>query len=94
MAAMERLWTVKDVMAVIPLSKTSCVAIINSLPHINLGRKLMVEPQHIRAWIALNTRTGNQKKPPTPPAKKPRTRKIEGLTEDGLIPYRKSKKGA
>lgn len=91
---MERLMTVRDVMEVIPLGKTSCVTIVNSLPHINLGGKLMIEPRYIREWIARNTRTGNQKKPPAPPAKKPRPRKVEGLTEDGLIPYRKSRKGA
>lgn len=86
---MERLWTVRDVMEVIPLGKTSCVAIVNSLPHINLGGKLMVEPRHIREWIRLHTQAGGEKTPPPPTAKKPRPRKAEGLTEDGLIPYRK-----
>lgn len=89
---MERLWTVKDVMEVIPLGKTRCVAIVNSLPHINLGGKLMVEPKYIRDWIIRNTQTGTQKSTPAPSQKKPRPRKVEGLTEDGLIPYRK--KGA
>ena len=92
--APERLWTVKDVMAVIPLGKTSCVRIVNELPHINLGGKLMIEPRHIREWIARNTQTGAEKKAPSPAKKKPRARKIEGLTEDGLIPYRHSRKGA
>ena len=86
---MERLWTVKDVMEVIPLGKTRCVAIVNSLPHINLGGKLMVEPKYIRDWIIRNTQTGTQKSTPTTAQKKPRPRKVEGLTEDGLIPYRK-----
>lgn len=90
---MERLWTVKDVMEVIPLGKTRCVAIVNSLPHINLGGKLMVEPKYIRDWIIRNTQIGTQKSTPTPVQKKPRPRKVEGLTEDGLIPYRK-KRGA
>lgn len=89
---MERLWTVKDVMEVIPLGKTRCVAIVNSLPHINLGGKLMVEPKYIRDWIIRNTQAGTQKSTPSPVQKKPRPRKVEGLTEDGLIPYRK--KGA
>lgn len=89
--AMERLWTVKDVMQVIPLGKTSCVAIVNSLPHINMGGKLMIEPHHIRAWIARNTQPGAGQKP-EPVKKKPRPCKVEGLTEDGLIPYRKSKR--
>lgn len=93
---MERLMTVRDVMDVIPLGKTSCVAIVNSLPHINLGGKLMVEQRHIRAWIAANTKAGAEKKapPPSPTKAKPRCRRLEGLTVDGLIPYRKSKKGA
>lgn len=86
---MERLWTVKDVMEVIPLGKTRCVAIVNSLPHINLGGKLMVEPKYIRDWIIRNTKAGTQKSTPDPAQKKPRPRKVEGLTEDGLIPYRK-----
>lgn len=90
----ERLWTVKDVMAVIPLGKTSCTAIINKLPHINLGGKLMIEPRYIREWIISNTRTGTQKTTPAPVKKKPRMQKIPGMTEDGLIPYRHSRKGA
>lgn len=94
MAAMERLWTVRDVMEVIPLGKTSCVAIVNSLPHVNLGGKLMIEPKYIRAWIDSNTRVGTAASSPAPVRKKPRPRKVEGLTEDGLIPYRHSKKGA
>lgn len=94
MASMERLWTIRDVMDVIPLGKTSCVAIVNSLPHVNLGGKLMIEPKHIRAWIERNTRIGKATEAPAPVKKKPRPRKVEGLTEDGLIPYRRSKKGA
>lgn len=86
---MERLWTVRDVMEVIPLGKTRCVAIVNSLPHINLGGKLMIEPKHIRDWIIRNTQVGTQKITSAPVQKKPRPRKVEGLTEDGLIPYRK-----
>lgn len=93
---MERLWTVRDVMEIIPLGKTRCVAIVNSLPHINLGGKLMVEPRHIREWISRNTQPGTSgtKTPPPPTTKKPRPRRVEGLTEDGMIPYRKSKRGA
>lgn len=90
---MERFWTVKDVMEVIPLGKTSCVAIINSLPHINLGGKLMVDPQYIREWIARNTKPGKTSSP-APVVKKPKPRRITGLPNDGLIPYRRSKKGA
>ena len=89
---MERLWTVRDVMAVIPLGKTSCVKIVNSLPHITMGGKLMIEPRHIREWIARNTKTGTAAEAPAPVKRKPRARKIEGMTEDGLIPYRHTKK--
>nr|MBR4279813.1 hypothetical protein [Clostridia bacterium] len=90
---MERLMTIKDVMEVIPLGKTSCVAIVNSLPHINMGGKLMIEPKYIRHWISSNTHSGARKKTPPPPVEKvKRPVKIEGLTPDGLIPYRRTKK--
>lgn len=87
---MERLWTVKDVMAVLPYGKTKVTAIVNSLPHIGEdGDKLLIEPRYIREWIEKNTRTcGTMNSVPTV-QKKPRPRKVEGLTEDGLIPYRK-----
>lgn len=87
---MERLWTVRDVMEVIPLGKTRCVAIVNSLPHINLGGKLMIEPKYIRDWITRNTRIGIQKDPTSPAPKKSVRYKPDGLTEDGYIPYRRS----
>jgi hypothetical protein len=86
---MERLWTVRDVMEVIPLGKTRCVAIVNSLPHINTGKKLLIEPRYIRDWINRNTHCGAEKSTPPPAARKPRQRRVEGLTADGLIPYRK-----
>jgi hypothetical protein len=85
---MERLWTVRDVMEIIPLGKTRCVAIVNSLPHISLGGKLMIDPKYIREWIISNTKCGTQKTSATA-QKKPRPRKAEGLTADGMIPYRK-----
>lgn len=91
---MERYWTVKDVMEVLPYGKTKVIAIINSLPHINDGRKLLIEPRMIHEWLRLNTRVANAKNTPSPVKKKTRPRKVEGLTEDGLIPYRRSKKGA
>ena len=89
---MERFWTVKDVMAVIPLGKTSCVKIVKSLPYTTMGRKMMIEPRHILEWIARNTKTGTAAVAPAPVKRKPRARKIDGLTEDGLIPYRHTKK--
>lgn len=42
-------------------------------------------------WYNSQTIRPAEKKAPPPPRKRV---KIEGLTEDGLIPYRKSKKGA
>lgn len=92
MAAMERMWTVRDVMEVLPYGKTKVVSIVNSLPHINEGKKLLIAPHHIRDWMARNTKTGDHK--PAPIKAKPRTRTVPGLTEDGLIPYRRTKKGA
>ena len=89
---MERFWTVKDVMAVIPLCKTSCIKIVKSLPYTTMGRKMMIEPRHIQEWIARNTKTGTTAEVPAPVKRKPRARKIDGLTEDGLIPYRHTKK--
>lgn len=94
MASMERLWTVRDVMEVLPYGKTKVVSIINSLPHINDGKKLLVEPRQIHEWIRLRTLMAAHKKTPASAKKKPRPRKVDGLTEDGLIPYRHSRKGA
>lgn len=83
----DRLLTVKDAMGIIPLGKTKVTAIINSIPHINTGGKLLVARRDLEAWIALNMVSG---KPAKGTAPAPRKRvKIEGLTTDGLIPYRK-----
>lgn len=88
----DRLLTVKDAMEIIPLGKTKVTAIINSIPHINTGGKLLFTRRDLEAWIALNMVTGKKEAAPQPkPRKRPR---IEGLTEDGLIPYRRTKKGA
>lgn len=87
---MERLLTVKDAMEIIPLGKTKVTQIVNSIPHINTGGKLLFTRKDLEAWIALNMVTGKKEAAPPPkPRKRPR---IEGLTADGLIPYRK--KGA
>lgn len=52
-----------------------------------------VEIEPFLRWLRCQT---NRKQEifPAPAKKKPRPRKVEGLTEDGLIPYRRSKKGA
>jgi hypothetical protein len=84
----DRLLTVKDAMEIIPLGKTKVTQIINSIPHINTGGKLLFSRKDLEAWIAMNKVTGKQKE--TAPLPKPRKRpRIEGLTADGLIPYRK-----
>lgn len=83
----DRLLTVKDAMEIIPLGKTKVTAIINSIPHINTGGKLLFARRDLEAWIALNMVTGKTAK--KAPAPKPKKVKIPGLTEDGLIPYRK-----
>lgn len=89
----DRLLTVKDAMEIIPLGKTKVTEIINSIPHINTGGKLLFRQHDLDAWITLNMVPGKKikERAPAPPLKRV---KIEGLTEDGLIPYRKSKKGA
>lgn len=95
MESMERLWTVKDVMSVLPIGKTACVALINSLPHINTGRKLMIEPRFIRSWIEKNTSIGKRNneahKPMPKEVRKKRGEEYE-LTKDGIIPYRHTRK--
>lgn len=89
----DRLLTVKDAMQVIPLGKTKVTQIINSIPHINTGGKLLVASSALERWIAQNMRPGKSAEPAQLPT--PRNRpKIDGLTADGLIPYRKTKKGA
>lgn len=89
---MDRLLTVKDAMQIIPLGKTKVTQIINTLPHINTGGKLLVSMGALEMWVRENMVAGNAEKKAVPP---PRKRvKVEGLTEDGLIPYRKTKKGA
>lgn len=88
---MERLLTVKDAMEIIPLGKTKVTEIINSIPHINTGGKLLCTRNDLEAWITLNMVPGKRIKEPAPQTKR-KPHRIEGLTADGLIPYRK--KGA
>ncbi len=91
---MDRMLTVKDAMQIIPLGKTKVTEIINSIPHINTGGKLLCSRRDLELWITRNMVTGKGDKE-IATAPEPRKRvKVEGLTEDGLIPYRKTKKGA
>lgn len=92
---MERYLSVKDVMHVLPLGKTKVVALINSLPHINTGGKLMIRQGELEAYLRRQTVVGTQRETlPTPTKSRRRECTEMGLTEDGLIPYRKTRKGA
>lgn len=89
----DRLLTVKDVMEILQFKKTKATAIINSMPHVKIGMNLRVYERDLQAFLNQNMVTGKQKE--SAPQPKPRKRpRIEGLTEDGLIPYRRTKKGA
>lgn len=57
------------------------------------GGNRYVEIEPFLQWIRCQT-SCKQNPAIVPARKKPRSRKVEGLTEDGLIPYRYSKKGA
>lgn len=86
---MDKLMTVRDAMEIIPLGKTKVTAIINSIPHINTGGKLLFRRHDLDAWIALNMVTGKPPKEAHPTVPKRKRLNLDGLTEDGLIPYRK-----
>ena len=84
------LWSVRDVMAVIPLGKTTIIEIIKSLPHINMGRKLLVAPEAIMAWVRTNTVTPEQQMAQPVISKPRKARTTMPMTEDGFIPRRRS----
>lgn len=84
----DRLLTVRDVMEIIPLGKTKVTAIINELPHINTGKKLLVDRKYIESWIAINMVSGKPQKAEKIPRKRIR---VDDMTKDGLIPYRNGK---
>ena len=84
-----KLLTVRDVMQRIPLGKTRITAIVNTLPHINTGGKLLVDESYVSAWIALNTkRPGQPDEKPRPKKRRPMPADVI-LTDDGKIPTRK-----
>lgn len=84
-----KLLTVRDVMQRIPLGKTRITAIVNTLPHINTGGKLLVDESYVSAWIALNTkRPGQPDEKPRPKKRRPMPADVF-LTDDGKIPTRK-----
>lgn len=78
----DKLLTVSDAMEIIPLGRTSVTAIIKTLPHVTLGRKLMVHRSDIDRWIAQHTKHPQAAEPPR---KRPKPKCVEpGLTDDGL----------
>lgn len=87
------LLTVKAAMEILPLGRTKVTVIINSLPHINTGKKLLVDRKELESWIRRNTVTGAQEKPKSQPTPKQKRAWLDmGLTEEGLIPYRKTRR--
>lgn len=79
----DKLLTVAEVMEIIPLGRTSVLAIIKTLPCVTLGRKLMVYRSDVDRWIAQHTRQPQQ---PTEARRKPKPKgkPIPGVTDDGL----------
>ena len=51
----DKLLTVAKVMEIIPLGRTSVTEIVKSLPHVQMGRKMMVYESHITQWIKSHT---------------------------------------
>lgn len=94
MSSTDRFLTVQAAMEILPYKKTKMTRIFNSLPHLCDGKKLFVREEDFRTWIDRHMKPGNGQTSPAPIRKKPRAQKIPGLTEDGLIPYRHSRKGA
>ena len=84
----DRLLTVPKVMEIIPLGRTSVTAIVKSLPHVTMGRKLMVYESAVMGWIRSHTMRPDAK--PASVAQRPKRRTVmaDGLTPDGLIPTR------
>ena len=78
------LLTVKAAMEIIPLGKTKVTAIINSLPHINTGGKLLFARRDLEAWITRNKVTGKQVKEAAPQPAHRKKVKIEANTHDWL----------
>ncbi len=83
----DRLLTVPKVMEIIPLGRTSVTAIVKSLPHVTMGRKLMVYESVVMGWIRTHTTLPDDN---TSAARQQKKRAVmdTGLTPDGLIPTR------
>lgn len=85
----DKLLTIDDVMKIIPLRRTSVTTIIKTLPYVTMGRKMMVHEKDVLRWIDEHTHYPQQEAPKAAKPKR-RTAAIEGLTEDGHIPYRRT----
>lgn len=91
-----RYMSTADVRKVLPVSVATATRIITSLPHIKLPGtrgKLMVERKEFEAYLRRATVIGKREAPPPPTPEQKRQWVMEGLTEDGRIPYRHSRKG-
>lgn len=85
-----------EVRKVLPVSVATATRIITSLPHIKLPGekgKLLIERKEFEAYLRRATVVGKREAPPPPTPEKKRQWVAEGLTEEGLIPYRHSRKG-
>ena len=80
---MGKLLTVKAVMKIIPLGRTSVTKIIKSMPHVDSGGKLMIEEDLIVRWIRSHTVYPEEQLK----AAKTKTRKLDPAA-NGHIPYR------
>lgn len=84
-----------EVMKVLPVSLATATRIITSLPHIKLPGtrgKLLIERKEFDAYLRRATVIGNREAPPPPTPQQKARWVAEGLTEEGLIPYRRSRK--
>lgn len=86
----DKLLTVKQVMDIIPVGKTTATAIVKSLTYVTLNRKLMVHESSIRGWIAQHTKhPGETSTKKQPIKRKPEKDAFYQLNENGMIPTRR-----
>ena len=75
----DKLLTIRQVMDIIPMGKTTVQAIVKSLPHVKLKRKMMVYESYVNAWIRDHTRY------PSEAVKRQETRRRRTLPDDSLM---------
>lgn len=87
---MERYLTVRQVMQVLPLGKTTVTAICHQLDPVTYGKKLMVTERALQGWIASHTASSLAAMEAAKKRPKPRITNADALlTPEGLIPTRK-----